>query len=125
LHDATGAGVYADGRLYKYIPVKQATKRQSSGFFHRNEYWIDGNEYLNRALEDAATSFSKGIWLVVMSAVPYAYFANEGMSCIPTNPQFFKKTVSEMINKVLQGLKPIVSNAQYSSAAGQISNITP
>lgn len=77
LRDATGVGVYVDGILSSYVPTKRASKRQSSGFHYRNEYKIDGSYYLSQALADASMDFSKGIWIVLFSAVPYAYFLNK------------------------------------------------
>ena len=77
LRDATGVGVYVDGALSAYVPTKSATRLQKSGFHYRNEYRIDGSDYLKQALADAASDFSVGIWIVLFSAVPYAYFLNE------------------------------------------------
>lgn len=76
LRDATGVGVYVNGTLSAYVPTKSATRLQKSGFHYRNEYGIDGSDYLSRALADASSDFSVGIWIVLFSAVPYAYFLN-------------------------------------------------
>lgn len=77
LHDATGVGVYVDGALTQYLPTKIATRYQSSGFHHRNEYKIDGNLYLQSALQDATTDFADRIWIVIFSAVPYAFYIED------------------------------------------------
>ena len=58
------------------MPTKSATRLQKSGFHYRNEYGIDGSDYLKQALADASSDFSTGIWIVLFSAVPYAYFLN-------------------------------------------------
>lgn len=76
LRDATGVGVYVNGTLSAYVPTKSATRLQKSGFHYRNEYGIDGSDYLKHALADASSDFSTGIWIVLFSAVPYAYFLN-------------------------------------------------
>ena len=76
LRDATGVGVYVDGVLSSYVPTKRASKLQKSGFHYRNEYGIDGSDYLKQAIADATTNFNSGIWIVLFSAVPYAYFLN-------------------------------------------------
>lgn len=77
LHDATGVGVYVDGALTHYLPTKIATRTQSSGFHFRNEYSIDGHLYLESALNDATTDFADRIWIVIFSAVPYAFYIED------------------------------------------------
>ena len=68
LHDATGIGIYADGRLESYMPVQRASKPQktSSG----KSVW--GSQELSDALKMASTTYSTGLWLVLFSAVDYA-----------------------------------------------------
>ncbi len=68
LHDATGIGIYIDGHLDRYMPVQRAGKQQkaSSG----EKVW--GTEELSEALTKASTTFAKGLWLVMFSAVDYA-----------------------------------------------------
>lgn len=101
LHDATGIGIYVDGQLFEYAPTKIATKYQSSGFHYRNEYKIDGNLYLQSALKDAATDFSDGIWIVVFSAVPYAFYIQERPE------KYFSEISEKLLNEIYQGLVPL------------------
>ena len=113
LRDATGVGVYVDGVLSAYVPTKRATKLQKSGFHYRNEYGIDGSLYLSQALIDASTDFSIGIWIVLFSAVPYAYFLNKPdlVSNLrgKVNGDYFENITVKFINEITLGvaqLKP-------------------
>ena len=110
LHDATGVGVYVDGMLSYYIPAKIAQRKQSSGLegyvseddeqSRYNWYGIDGTEFLQSAMEDATTEFNSGCWIVLFSAVPYAFKINE-------RTNFFGTTAKEMAESVLLGLEPL------------------
>lgn len=96
LKDATGIGVYNEGELVKYVPSKIATRPQSSGFHHRNVYDIWGHQYLSDALEAASKEdYSKGIWIVLFSAVPYAFF-------IEARDRYFSDIRDVMLNKILK-----------------------
>lgn len=103
LHDATGVGIYRDGALTRYIPTKRATKTQKMGGLGRR---IDGHEELMSALTDGAVEFSKGIWIVLFSAVPYAYNINAGVWA-RRGAGFFEETKQGMLNEVLAGLAPL------------------
>lgn len=111
LRDATGVGVYMNGALASYVPTKKATKKQKSGFHYRNEYGIDGAEYLSQAISDAATSFSDGIWIVLFSAVPYAYFLNKpelvGNLQGKVEGNFFGEISDKMLSEIYNGLVPL------------------
>lgn len=100
LHDATGVGVYVDGALSQYIPTKIATKKQRSGFGNTNWYDIDGSLFLQSAMADAATEFNSGCWIVLFSAVPYAFHIDE-------RTDFFRQTAGELAQSVLLGLVPL------------------
>ena len=63
LKDSTGVGVYYDGSLQKYIPIQDA-------IVPREGVW--GTDQISTALAMASTMFSTGIWLVLMSTMPYA-----------------------------------------------------
>ena len=101
LHDATGVGIYVDGQLSSYVPTKIATKFQSSGFHYRNEYKIDGSLYLQSALKDATTEFSDGVWIVVFSAVPYAFYIQERPE------QYFSEISEALLREIYQKLAPL------------------
>ena len=68
LHDATGIGIYVDGHLDEYMPVQRASTAQQS----RSGEDVWGTTELSEALTNASTTFSKGLWLVMFSAVDYA-----------------------------------------------------
>lgn len=106
LHDATGVGVYVDGRVSSYIPTAKGFNPQ----FDREEDGIVGSERLQQALKSAATQFSKGIWIVVFSAVPYAYKVNLHGSPLHRGMGFFGRVKSLLIDDVFAGLKPIAPN---------------
>lgn len=106
LRDATGLGVYVDGRLSAYMPMPIATKPQSYG----NEKDIIGTERLAQAIKMASTTFGKGIWLVLFSAVPYAYDVNAHGSPKERGFRFFElltHDVDTLVEEILSNLKPI------------------
>ena len=98
LKDATGIGVYRNGVLEKYVPSQIATVPQSSGFHHKNEYDIWGHQYLSDALEAASKEeYGKGIWIVLFSAVPYAFY-------IEDRDAFFSDIKDVMLNAIISEL---------------------
>ena len=98
LKDATGIGVYSNGVLKKYVPSRIATVPQSSGFHHKNEYDIWGHQYLSDALEAASKEeYGKGIWIVLFSAVPYAFY-------IEDRDAFFSDIKDVMLNAIISEL---------------------
>ena len=98
LKDATGIGVYRNGVLERYVPSQIATRPQSSGFHHRNEYDIWGHQYLSDALEAASKEeYGKGIWIVLFSAVPYAFY-------IEDRDAFFSDIKDVMLNAIISEL---------------------
>lgn len=107
LHDATGVAVYADGAVVSFLPTKHATKKGKSGFGGVNHYGIDGNEFLTRTIADASTTFAKGVWFVVFSTVPYAYYIDANGSPKGRGQGFFKKTYQDAVSEILAGLRPI------------------
>lgn len=98
LKDATGIGVYSNGVLKSYVPSQIATRPQSSGFHHKNVYDIWGHQYLSDALEAASKEdYSKGIWIVLFSAVPYAFY-------IEDRDAFFSDIKDVMLNAIISEL---------------------
>lgn len=102
LHDATGVGVYADGAIQHFIPTARATKAQSEGVVND----IFGTSLLQAAISNGATQFSKGIWIVLFSTVPYAYNVNEYGSPWGRGVGFFENLKQSLLNDVLSNLKP-------------------
>lgn len=103
LHDATGVGVYADGAIQHFIPTARATKAQSDG----GVKGIFGLPLLQAAISNGATQFSKGIWIVLFSTVPYAYKINTQGSKIGRGVNFFETLKQTLLNDVISGLQPI------------------
>lgn len=98
LKDATGIGVYRNGVLKSYVPSQIATRPQSSGFHHKNVYDIWGHQYLSDALEAASKEeYGKGIWIVLFSAVPYAFY-------IEDRDAFFSDIKDVMLNAIISEL---------------------
>lgn len=107
LHDATGCAVYADGAISAFIPTKRAQKQGKSGFDGVNHYGIDGSAFLQQAISEASTRFTKGVWFVVFSAVPYAYHIDAHGSPLGRGQDFFKTIRGTAVNDILAGLKAI------------------
>lgn len=108
LHDATGVGVYADGALVYYRrPTKIATKLGKAGAEGVNHYGIDGSKFLEEAISEAARKFSRDIWFVIFSAVPYAYYINMFGSPLGRGQYFFKDLTSMSVSDIIAGLRPI------------------
>lgn len=104
LHDATGIGVYIDGRLSSYIPT---SKRESHQYFD-GEY-IFGTERLTAALNEGVNQFSQGVWIVLFSQVPYAYKVNTQGSPWRRGIGYFDELKSYLLNDVFVNLKHVQS----------------
>lgn len=103
LHDATGVGVYADGAIQHFIPTARATMEQSDN----GRDGIVGTTLLQDAISNGATQFSKGIWIVLFSTVPYAYKVNTQGSPWNRGVGFFEALKQNLLNDVISGLQPI------------------
>ncbi|MCM1066390.1 MAG: hypothetical protein NC418_02300 [Muribaculaceae bacterium] len=100
MHDATGVGVYVDGALSSYLPTKKAIAENDG---------VDGRASLTQALNAATSQFSKGIWIVLFSATPYAYKINTQGSKWGRGVGFFKTFEDYLLNDVIANLKPITA----------------
>lgn len=105
LHDATGVGVYIDGRLSSYVPTAIAVEQQTN----RGEIGIDGSINLRLALQAATSQFAKGIWIVLFSTVSYAYKINTQGSRWNRGVGFFDGLGEVLFQNVITGLQPITS----------------
>lgn len=103
LHDATGVGVYVDGRLSSYVPTAIAVEQQAN----KGEIGIDGAINLRLALQAGTTQFSKGIWIVLFSTVSYAYKINTQGSKRGRGVGFFDGLGEVLFQNVITGLQPI------------------
>lgn len=103
LHDATGVGVYSDGKIQYFAPTKRAVDSQEYGtppqFFY-------GSDLLRQAIAESVESFSKGIWIVLFSSVPYAYSINEYGSRLNRGNGYFDLLSKTLLQDVLMNLKP-------------------
>ena len=73
LHDSTGIAVYDYGAITSFIPPQYAAVAQKYG--NIQDIW--GSQYLKDFMNENASKFSKGIWIVLFSAVPYAGYVND------------------------------------------------
>lgn len=105
LHDATGVGVYIDGRLSSYIPTAIAVEQQTN----KAEIAIDGSINLKLALQAATSQFAKGIWIVLFSTVSYAYKINTQGSSRGRGVGFFDGLGELLFQNVVAGLQPITA----------------
>ena len=103
LHDATGVGVYIDGRLSSYIPTAIAVDQQTN----QGEIGIDGSINLRNALQAATSQFATGIWIVLFSTVSYAYKINTQGSKWGRGVGFFDALGETLFQNVITGLQPI------------------
>ena len=105
LGDATGCAVYIDGRVSSFIPTSKGRYLQhdeESGIEN-----IDGTEFLKNAIELASTRFIKGLWIVLFSAVPYAFRINTEGSPKGRGEGYFETIKNVTVQRVIEGLKPI------------------
>lgn len=105
LHDATGVGVYVDGKVISFLPTEYANSPQMN--LETNEENIVGREELEQAIDEASATFSTGIWIVIFSAVSYAYKVNMVGSPAQRGKGFFKRLRNSLASQVLSGLVPI------------------
>lgn len=105
LHDATGVGVYVDGRLDAFVPTQRATEAQSDG----GTTGIFGSEWLQTALTSASSEFASGIWIVLFSTVPYAAKINTSGSKRGRGVGFFDALGNNLLTEIVTNLKPIAA----------------
>ena len=105
MRDATGVGVYADGMIVRYLPTKRATKMAGMGGLHTK---MSGHDALNNAISYGLSMFSRGIWLVLFSAMPYATMIDMYGSKIGRGVNFFGALKQSLITDVFNTLKPMI-----------------
>lgn len=96
LHDSTGLAVYDYGAITSFIPPQYAIEPQEHGDI--TDIW--GSQYLKDFMNENAGKFSKGIWIVLFSAVPYAGKVNEVGSPLGRGINFFgllKEMMSDIV----------------------------
>ena len=105
LRDATGCAVYLDGRVSSFIPTSKARYKQSdkaSGIVD-----IVGSVFLKNAINLASSRFTKGLWIVIFSATPYAFRIDAGGSSAGRGKGYFETIKNVTVQRVIEGLKPI------------------
>lgn len=105
MHDATGVGIYDDGKVIQYLPTKKALDSQPQMDAAHNDYGIIGNQRLREAIQAGITQFSEGLWIVLFCAVPYANIVNTKGSPWDRGAGFFDKFADGLMEDVLRGLK--------------------
>lgn len=100
LHDATGIGVYMDGVMTAYKPTQRAVEPNDG---------VLGATELDRALNEATNQFATGIWIVLFSAVPYAYEVNIAGSPWNRGIGFFDEMEEWLKTDVFGSLKEVKS----------------
>ena len=92
MFDSTGLGVYVNGTLTAYAPPPTAFEPQD---YEGEIVW--GEAELNEALQQGYRTFSKGIWVVAFSAVPYAFEVDAYGTSISDAGYFSEDIVDELI----------------------------
>lgn len=92
LQDSTGIGIYRNGSLRKYVPVKIAQEQ-------RDGKW--GSDELLKALSMASTDFTTGVWICLFSTMPYAIKIDEKYN------YFDDDVVADMVRNVKSRLNEI------------------
>lgn len=107
LRDATGVGLYVDGRTEYFMPTKLALRKQSTGPSMGSRRNINGSEFLRLSITEGAAKFNNGIWIVLYSAVPYASEIDAYGSKWGRGKDYFKMTKAEFTREILSRLKAI------------------
>lgn len=106
MHDSTGVAIYDNGRVEAYLPTQIGLAPQ-----YLEEEGIEniiGADYLDKAIKLGASTFSKGIWIVLFSAVPYAWIIENLGSSQHRGIGFFKTLKEQLLAEVSTNLKPIM-----------------
>ncbi len=102
LKDSTGVGVYNKGRLISYAPKRVADEAQYAG---DNGDSIWGYKKLEEAFAMGQTLFPTNLWIVVYTAVPYAFELNEASK---NHTGFFDDYVkTELVEEIFNNLAAI------------------
>jgi hypothetical protein len=101
---STGAAIYCNGVFDSFVPNIYYPKNVQYDS-HGNE--IDGRVLLESAIAAGATQYTKGIWIVLYSTVPYATKINlEGSVIIRRGIAFFDRLKHVIIDAIMNGIEP-------------------
>ena len=106
--DGTGFGIYQDSKLTDLSPPKTALSPQE--YEDIKDIW--GTEYLGNALQQGVANYPRGIWLVLVSAVPYAEKVDASGSPKNRGRNFFDMLISESKKTIELNLKTNLPNAK-------------
>lgn len=107
LRDATGVGIYVDGRTAKFMPTKLAVHKQTTGGSMGARRDIDGHNFLLQSITEGASVFTSGIWIVLYCAVPYASHINAYGSKWGRGQGFWNLEKAEFTNAILSRLTQV------------------
>lgn len=94
LADSTGLGVYFNGMLKEYVPLPRANEPQEY-----NGALVWGQDSLEQALFEASQTYTSGIWVVLFSAVPYAFKVDKEGTTRTVEGYFSQELVPDMLNQ--------------------------
>lgn len=99
LRDATGVGIYCDGVVQYFCPTKRASQgiKRGKGPF--------GATLLQQTILNGAAEYSKGVWLVLFSSVPYAFYIDKNGSVIGRGVGFFKSLENHIAAQIILNFK--------------------
>ena len=101
LRDATGVAVYIDGVMTSYQPTELGIEQQ----VHKGDFSIIGAERFEEAVNLALTDYSTGIWIVLFSAVPYAYDVTNFGSPWGRGIGFFENLEDALTKDIISNIK--------------------
>lgn len=108
MSDATGLGLYVDGRMSAFLPFPIAIQKQSTGPSLGGRRAVDGHQFLAASIREGQTVFTTGIWIVLYSAVPYATKIDAEGSKWGRGQDYFKnakEVLTSMLTNVLDTVK--------------------
>lgn len=100
---STGAAIYCNGVFDSFVPNVALNIEMQ---FDKGEL-IDGNYLLRTAIAAGATQYTKGIWIVLYSTVPYAAKINLEGSPLWRGAAFFDRLKHVIIDAIMNGIEPI------------------
>lgn len=100
MHDATGVAIYDEGTVIDFRPTRKSIKIQ---FYHKRP--VDGPKELQQAISNGLAHFSKGLWIVLYSSVPYAMQVNTSGSPWERGKDYFNVMSEDFYKDIMTGLE--------------------
>lgn len=95
MQDSTGLAVYCNGVASSFVPFAIANEPQT---YNKKTIW--GEDLLQDALQAGANNYRKGLWIVIFSAVPYAFKVDTNGSKYHEQGYFSKELTSRLISEL-------------------------